>query len=515
MKKILEKIFTRFAFVVVAIILQIAWVVVAMYYLSSYSKVINILFFILSIILICRMMFKWENNPAYVLAWSVPILAFPVFGLTIYFLFGRASLTRKNRRYFTSIHEYYSQYMMEDSEIEEEINQMDLSVGRQTKYTTEQSGYPIWKNTMSKYYPVGELMFEDMITELKKAEHFIFMEFFIVCEGYMWNTILEILEDKVKQGVDVRFIYDDVGSIHYLPTQYYKDLQAKGIKCAAFNPFRPVMSIVMNNRNHRKIMVIDGHTAFTGGVNLADEYINKIVRFGYWKDTGVMLKGDAVWNFTVMFIEMWHYICDIETSTEELMKLRPDVHCKETFETDGYIQPYADSPYNKEYVGENIYRNIISRAKNYVYIYTPYLIIGNEMATTLCLAAKSGVDVRIVTPEIPDKPLIFLLTQSYYARLIKNGVKIYQYTPGFIHAKTFIADDEIATVGSMNLDFRSLYLHFECGCWMYKNQAIKDVKADFLDTFDKSHEITLDFCMSRPLPVRAAQAVLRLFAPLL
>lgn len=268
----------------------------------------------------------------------------------------------------------------------------------------------------------------------------------------------------------------------------------------------------MNNRDHRKIFVVDGAVGFTGGINLADEYINEVKRFGYWKDTGVRIEGEAVWSLTSMFLSMWNYIVH---STEDYSRFMPAQHQKAPFENDGFVQPYGDSPLDHENVGENIYLNIINRAKNYVYIFTPYLIIDHEMLTALCNAAKDGVDVRIVTPGIPDKKMIFLLTQSYYAPLIQSGVKIYQYTPGFIHAKCFVCDDEIATVGSVNLDFRSLYLHFECGVFFYRSAVVAQVKEDCLNTFVCSEQMTAEFCRNRPVPVRLLQSVLRLLAPLL
>jgi cardiolipin synthase len=303
-----------------------------------------------------------------------------------------------------------------------------------------------------------------------------------------------------------------VGCVNTLPAKYFKKLQKKGIKCAAFNPFLPVISVVMNNRDHRKIFVVDGNIGFTGGINLADEYINQVERFGYWKDTGIRLEGEAVWSFTAMFLEMWNYITQ---ETEDCTKFMPKIYQTEPFKEDGFVQPYGDSPLDHENVGENIYLNIINRAKKYVYIFTPYLIIDNEMMVALRNAAKSGVDVRIVTPGIPDKKAIFLMTQSYYQPLLESGVKIYQYTPGFIHAKCFVCDDEVATVGSINLDFRSLYLHFECGVWMYRSSAVMQVKEDCLATFEQSEEISVEFCRKRHLVVRMVQSLMRLFAPLL
>ena len=311
-------------------------------------------------------------------------------------------------------------------------------------------------------------MFPVLVKELEQAEHYIYIEYFIINDGVMWRTILDILEQKVAQGVDVRLIYDGFGCLTTLPYKYDKFLREKGIQCKVFNPFRPVLNIIQNNRDHRKICVIDGKTGFTGGINLADEYINQKERFGHWKDTAVMLKGDAVWSMTMMFLHMWNVVNGIQTPIDYAAH-SPHAYHPEEFEGSGFVQPFTDTPLDGETLGENVYLNIINRAKRYVYICTPYLIIDNEMMTALCLAAKSGVDVRIMTPGVPDKKMVFLLTQSYYAQLIEAGVKIYEYQPGFLHAKSFVCDDEIAVVGTINLDYRSLYLHFEDGVWIYKN----------------------------------------------
>ena len=330
----------------------------------------------------------------------------------------------------------------------------------------------------------------------------------------MWRTILDILEQKAAQGVDVRLIYDGFGCLTTLPYKYDKFLREKGIQCKVFNPFRPVLNIIQNNRDHRKICVIDGKTGFTGGINLADEYINQKERFGHWKDTAVMLKGDAVWSMTMMFLHMWNVVNGIQTPIDYAAH-SPHAYHPEEFEGSGVVQPFTDTPLDGETLGENVYLNIINRAKRYVYICTPYLIIDNEMMTALCLAAKSGVDVRIMTPGVPDKKMVFLLTQSYYAQLIEAGVKIYEYQPGFLHAKSFVCDDEIAVVGTINLDYRSLYLHFEDGVWIYKNDVIRDILEDFLETMHYCDPISLEFCKNRNIFVRGFQSILRVFAPLL
>lgn len=511
MKKIAHLLLGRFSIVALSIILQVIWLSLVLWQFSYQFTYVNLILRGFAIILVLVIVNKWVN-PANKLSWTFLILLSPIFGCLVYFLFGRSGLTKRTRERMDAVNKEVLSCLVRDGGAEEELRQTDISVYNQSKYINDWAGFPVYRNTSTKYYKCGEEMFPDMIEELKKAEHFIFLEYFIIEEGYMFRQIQDILEQKVKDGVEVRLIYDDVGCISTLPPKFYKKLQEKGIKCAAFNPFRPIMSVIMNNRDHRKIFVVDGKTGFTGGINLADEYINKVERFGYWKDTGIRIEGEGVWSLTTMFLEMWNYIT---RSTEDYKRFMPSVYQTEPFEEDGFVQPYGDTPLDHENVGENIYLNMIGRAKRYVYIFTPYLIIDHEMLVTLGNAAKSGVDVRIVTPGIPDKKMVYLLTQSYYAPLLKNGVRIYQYTPGFIHAKCFVCDDEIATVGSVNLDFRSLYLHFECGVWMYRSRAVMQVKEDCLATFEESEEMTPEFCRSRPLAVRMLQSVLRLFAPLL
>ena len=324
----------------------------------------------------------------------------------------------------------------------------------------------------------------------------------------MWNTILDILERKAKSGVDVRVIYDDIGCLLTLPVKYEKKLENRGIKCRVFNKFRPFISKKLNNRDHRKIFIIDGKTAFTGGINLADEYINEFEKHGHWKDTAVMLKGRAAHGFTVMFLTMWNYLSG--ENPENYGNL-PDY----SEENDGFVIPYCDSPLDDEPVGENVYLNIINNARKYVYITTPYLVIDDEIQNALTLAAKSGVDVRIITPHVPDKWFVHEVSRAHYRKLTSLGVRIYEYYPGFIHSKSFVCDDEIGVVGTINLDYRSLYLHFECAAWLCKADCIADIKQDFLKTLDECTEITYDDCLSVNIFVRALRLVLKLFSPLM
>jgi len=511
MKKLIHLMFNRVFVIAVALLLQLGWMAVLIWNVSAISIHVSRIITVLSILLVLWIVNK-KINPSYKLTWTILILVIPFFGIMIYFLFGESRVARKMSKQFKHVLSDLSNHYSEKKDTREELEILDREMSNQSRYIRDYAGFPVHKHTSTEYFSVGEDMFMAMVEELQKAKHFIFLEYFIINDGYMWKTVLEILEKKVLEGVDVRLIYDDFGCVTTLPYHFYKSLQAKGIKCASFNPLRPILNIILNNRDHRKILVIDGHTGFTGGINLADEYINQEERFGHWKDTGIMLKGEGVWNFTMMFLQMWNVITGMGCNYSDY---EPYTHYNGKFETDGFVQPYSDTPLDNETVGENVYLNIINKAKSYLYICTPYLIIDNEMMTALCLAAKSGVTVKIITPGIPDKQIVFLLTQSYYEQLLEAGVQIFEYAPGFLHAKSFVSDDEIAAVGTINLDYRSLYLHFECGVWMYRSKAVMQVKEDMMTTLSVCREITLDFCRKRNIIVRGTQSILRLFAPML
>lgn len=510
MRKLLKKILNRLVVFGLLLLIQLGWFLIFLTRLANYSTGVSIGFTVVSLLVVLWILNR-DENPAYKLSWIILILVFPLLGGCFYLIAGNKKPSRKMRRQLEAEQRRTQGRMHQDEQVLGEVRKLDARMAGQFRYVADKAGYPVYKNTEARYYPVGEELFADLLTELEKAEHFIFMEYFIVEDGKMWGSILRILEEKAKAGLDVRFMYDDLGSVSLLPPGYDRQLEAKGIRCMAFNPFIPFLSLVMNNRDHRKMTIIDGHTVFSGGINLADEYINEKVRFGHWKDTGFRLKGEAVWNYTMMFLEMWNAFRHTDDSYEAFL---PERNHPKPFVSDGYVQPFGDSPLDEEIVAENVYLNILNQARDYVYIYTPYLIIDQEMTTALCLAAKRGVDVRIVTPGIPDKKVIFQLTRSYYPPLLKAGVRIYEYTPGFLHAKSYVCDDETALVGTINMDYRSLYLHFECGTCFYRNQIVADVKRDCLATMEKSREIGLKdtrqgffgglFC-----------AILRVFAPLL
>lgn len=491
------------------IFIQIAWMVLFFISLTNYSVAINSFFTLISVIAVL-VVINGRSNPAYKLAWVVPIMIVPILGGLMYLVFGNRNPSKRFQKKLRAVDERLRVYNKQEAAVLEELKSDNLEAYGQAFYLKEYANAPVWKHTATTYFKSGEENFPYIVEELKKAEHFIFIEYFIIADGRMWNTILDILKEKAAQGVEVRMLYDDVGCLTVLPYKYFETMRSYGIKCEAFNPFVPFVSVIMNNRDHRKILIIDGHTGFTGGINLADEYINEKKRFGYWKDTGIMLKGDAVWNMTQMFLQLWYALCPTQ---EDINQFRPHTYHNVQTEEDGFVQPYGDSPLDYENVGENVYLNIINTAKQYVYIFTPYLIIDNEIMTALCLAAKRGVDVKIVTPHIPDKKYAFALTQSYYWQLIDNGVKIFEFEPGFIHAKCFVSDDIKATVGTINLDYRSLYLHFECGVYLYKTKSVMDVKQDALETIDRSIPVNID--MIKPSAIKLLlQAILRLFAPL-
>ena len=509
MKKILRFITQRVVITALLIVLQALLLFGFIWKLDNYFVYFYAGSVLLSL-LITLGIINSKSNPAYKIAWLIPILLFPVFGGLIYLLFGSDRTGRYLRKKLQGIGTEMDNVIGE-AHRRSGAEQLPPDAANQSRYISHCAYCPPYQNTTTEYLPLGEVKFERMVEELKKAKHYIFLEYFIIQEGKMWNTILDILRQKAAEGVDVRVIYDDMGCIMILPTGYDKTLEQMGIKCRIFNPFVPILSSRFNTRDHRKICVIDGNVGFTGGINLADEYINAYEKHGHWKDTSILLKGEAVFNLTVMFLSMWDYL-DGTTGKTDYSRYYPTVWDENA---KGYVQPFADNPLDDEAVGETVYLNLINKAKRYVYITTPYLILSSEMLTALTSAAKCGVDVRIITPHIPDKWYVHAVSRSHYQPLIEAGGKIYEYTPGFIHAKTFVVDDDYAVVGTVNLDYRSLYLHFECAVWMYQTPSVAQVRDDFFKTQQISQEITLEECRSLSFPRRLGRSVLRVFAPLM
>jgi len=461
-------------------------------------------------VLVCIYILNKQDKSAYKLTWIFLILLFPLFGGPVYVFFNFQSSPRKLRRQIEELESRLRPFFSYGDALPDLASESPECLP-QVYYLQNQAGFPVYKKTQTLYLNSGESFFKQVLEELEKAKKYIFLEFFILRQGQMLDPIVEILSRKAGEGLDVRIIYDDLGCFMTLPPSFKRVLNEKGIKCFVFNPFKPILSSLQNNRDHRKIISIDGETAFTGGMNLADEYINVRERFGHWKDAAIMIHGEAAWSLTLIFLQMWNLG---EKTQEDPYLFYPwkDKACG--VKSDGFVQPYADSPIDKENVGEHVYIQIVNNAKKYVYINTPYLVVDDNLLSALRLSAKSGVDVRIITPHRWDKRIMAIASRSYYRQLIQTGIRIYEYSSGFNHSKTFVSDDKTATVGTTNLDFRSLYLHFECGVWMYKTASVEKVKEDFLSTLPSCKEISLEDC-SRNALQRIVQDVLRLFAPIM
>lgn len=450
-----------------------------------------------------------KGNPSVKLSWVLLTMAVPVFAIPFYILVNADLGHRLAHFRLREIDRETAKYAPPRPELREELAQRDGGAAQLAAYLERKAGFPLYKNSDAKYFPLGENMFEEVLEQLEKARNFIFMEYFIIEEGYMWGRILSVLERKVKEGLEVRVLYDGTCAVTKVPYQYPQELQKLGIQCKMYAPLRPLVSTHYNNRDHRKILVVDGRVAFTGGINLADEYINRRVLHGHWKDTAVMISGEAVRGFTLMFLQMWN------VDTRRVENYERYLNASFPVDAPGYILPYGDRPFDEELVGETVYIDILNRAQRYVHITTPYLIVDNELLTALTYAAKRGVEVVLIVPAIPDKTYVYALNQTYYRELIEAGVEVREYTPGFVHAKMFVSDDTTAVVGSINLDYRSLYLHFECAALLYGCAAVADVERDIQETRAKSRAITLEDCKRRKLIWRFLGWILRPLAPLM
>ena len=450
-----------------------------------------------------------NDNPDYKVPWLLFVLVLPIAGFMLYFLFYSRKLQKKFIRRLDELKQY--RYEKKQEEILCAIEREDAHAAAQAKMLCSISGASIFTSTKGTYYPLGEDMWQAMLPDLKKAEKFIFMEYFIIEEGVFWDSILDILKQKAAEGVTVRVLYDDIGCMSTLPGDYHKQLRKFGIEAFPFSRLRGNADSEFNNRSHRKICVIDGKVGYTGGVNIADEYINKIERFGHWKDTAIRLEGEAVWELTRLFLT--DYGMNVKKLPEASKALYPT---SSEISADGYMIPFGDGPrplYERR-VGKSVIQNMLNSATRYMYMTTPYLIIDNDLCTSIENAALRGVDVRITVPHIPDKKLVFGMTRSFYDRLMKAGVRIFEYTPGFIHAKSYIADDTTAMIGTINLDYRSLVHHFENGVWLYRCDCIKDLKSDLEETMASSTEVTRDM-LKTGLFTRIVRSVVRIFAPML
>ena len=499
----------RLIMVVISILLQVAWIIGLAVWLTNYYAAISTLASILGLLLVFRV-YGLQINSAYKISWIILILMFPIMGACLYLMFGRTGALGSMRKWFDKVHAAYAHLLPQDEQIVDKLEMADGTLARQSGYLRRGAGYPVYQNTDVEFYGDTTRALEAQKEELRKAKKFIFMEYHAIEDSVAWKGIEEILEEKAAAGLDVRVFYDDMGSIGFISKEFLDKLRRTGTQCKVINPLIPILNVFMNNRDHRKITVIDGKVGFTGGYNLANEYFNLTHPYGEWKDSGIKLTGDGVRSLTLIFLEMWN-----ATQREQEDPIPYLLKSAYRSAEAGFVQPYADSPLDGERTGENVYLDMIKGAKKYVYITTPYLIISDEMQRTLTLAAKSGVDVRIITPGIPDKPLIYKVTRSYYAGLAAEGVRIYEYTPGFIHSKQMVCDDEVAVVGTINLDFRSLYLHFENACWFAGCRAVAEVRHDFEKMFPICREVTEKYSKKRSLALRGWECILRMFSPLM
>ncbi|MBR5535997.1 MAG: cardiolipin synthase [Clostridia bacterium] len=505
--KVLKPAVNRFLAISIALLIQVAVLIGVSKFFEARSAEINALIRILSIAVVLFIINE-RCNPSIKMAWIVFIYVTPVFGSILYILIGGKSPRKRLRNACEGAEKRNCVYRIPQREAAEKLKAEDECLYVQSKYLAALD-FPVCENTDASYYSSGEEAFPYMLEAIEKAEKFIFLEYFIIDEGEMLSRLTDALVKKAKEGVLVRFIYDDMGSVFTAPKGFKERLEENGIKCLAFNPYLPVISAAMNNRDHRKILSIDSRVAFTGGINIADEYINKKEKYGYWKDTVVRIEGDGAREFTLMFLDLWNAFCDKDEDISPFLEKR-----EYTAKDKGFVQPFSDTPLDDETVGENVYLSAINNAKKYIYIYTPYLIPDYELNSALCIAAKKGIDVKIIVPGIPDKKIVYSMTKSYYRTLINAGVEIYKFPSGFVHAKGFVCDDIISCAGTINLDFRSMCHHFECGCVFYNSPVIKEMKLDMIKTIEKCEKV-VDFQRFNGFMGSVYHAVLRLIAPLM
>lgn len=473
--------------IMILIALQMLLAIVVTAFISISFWPTGIVLSAISAVMAIYVFTKDKTKISYKIIWVFIILAFPFIGGLLYILV----MIQKKIFMHSKNMEAVSTFALDPPDASDDLlaqmEDHDIDI-HNSKYLARHCGYPVYKSQSAVFYPEGEDFYKALIEELGKAEKYIFIEIFIIDKGIFWDSVLDILKRKAAQGLDVRVLCDDLGCIVTLPGNFKKTLESHNIKCHVFNKFKPLFDTTLNYRDHRKIISIDGKVAFSGGINLADEYINTYYKFGYWKDTGFKVEGPAAWKFTKIMLSLWNYASG--TIGEDVNIYRPDIDIGVSDEYTGYVQPYAASPIEKEDVSEHIYLNIINRTSKYLYIMTPYFIIGESLMKALTVASKSGVDVRVIVPSIPDKVLTNEITKSYYDELLESGIRIFEFTPGFIHAKEVVSDGRVAVVGTVNFDYRSLDLHFEDGCCFYDSSVVEAVKKDFDNTFEQSQEIT-------------------------
>ena len=508
-KGILRLLFSRFFVIAILLVLQVALIVMVYFQFAEKLPILLQVQWVFAFLMIIYL-FNSSMDSSAKLTWMLIISLLPLAGAAM-LLWTQSNIGHRMETKYVKQQITDTFTMIPQPEnVVREIEHDGSGTDDLSKYLNLTGCFPVFDKTRVTFFPLGEKKFKAMLEELEKAEKYIFLEYFIIEEGYMWGRILDVLIRKASEGVEVRVLYDGMCEMSTLPANYWKLLEAKGIHARAFSPIKPIVSSHYNYRDHRKILVIDGKVAFNGGVNLADEYINRIVRFGHWKDTAVMVKGPAARSFALMFLQMWN----IRGTSEDYEKWL-SLPCDEAEDASGYVMPYCDSPLDKYKAGESVYMDILNRATEYVHMMSPYLILDGELETALCFAAQRGVDVKLILPGIPDKKVAYSLAKTHYKELHEAGVKIYEYTPGFVHAKVFVSDDIKAVVGTINLDYRSLYHHFECATYLYKTDCIAEIEQDFQDTLAKCREVSTESIKNEKLSYKLIGGLAKLISPLM
>ena len=501
----------RMVLVVLSIVLEVAVIFLLLRIAGSKAGWIYSVLHMLSIIQVL-VIYGSHKTASIRMTWIMLILLVPVVGIVLYYLIGLNGHTLKMRKRYMDLDRVLLPLLPSNKQVSERVREKSGRLAGVSRYIKDNAGYPVYEHTKVTYYDDALKGLRAQLEELAKAERFIFMEYHAIEDAESWHEIQKVLVERAKASVEVRIFYDDMGSIGFINTNFVKKMESLGLKCRVFNPFAPGLNLFLNNRDHRKITVIDGKVGFTGGYNLANEYFHRKEPYGFWKDTGIRLEGDAVQSLTITFLEMWNAISEDDEDDREFTRF---LTSPPSPKGQGFVQPYADSPMDGIAVGEDVYMSIAEGATDYVWYITPYLIITDEMNHVLSLAAMRGVDVRIITPGIPDKKIVYNLTRSYYNGLARRGVRIFEFTPGFCHAKMCVSDDLVATCGTINMDYRSLYHHFENGCLYADCDAVMDTKRDFEETFAQCREVTDYYVNGRGAFMRFGHMLLRLAAPLM
>ncbi len=498
---------------IIIVVLLFLIQIVGMFLLYTTARVIymyaRVVYNIAKIITVLYIIYH-HDSASYKISWIIFIMFVPIVGILAYILWGRSKMRMKKELELRKVRVYSENLLQDSKNILDEIKKCDKYKYNQVEYMTKISGYPLYNNHGVEYYDIGEKFFDALKKDLLKAKKYILMEFFIFDRGKLWDEIFDILKNKAKEGVKVKIIMDSLGCLLKNTKNMKEELENAGIQVYKFNPFSPVISGYINYRDHRKIVVIDGCYGYTGGVNIADEYVNLVSKFGHWKDVGIKIEGEAVWSLTIMFLRTLESVTNENIDYNWYKKKFKDLK-----KQNGYVLPLADGPDNRKSPIENTYIQTINYAKDYVYMTTPYFIISEQLLTAMLNSARGGVDVRVIVPHIPDKKLVYLATRSYYEVLLEAGIKVYEYKPGFIHSKTFVADDNTSIVGTANLDFRSMHLNFEDIIWTYKTGEEKNIKYDFERMLTNCIQINLDEWKSRSRITKMAEAVVAAFAPML